>query len=57
VTKFTALKDLGEFPLVLLLKVGWKHGKELGSEECKMMGNGLLGVCGRGKKLSIGAEF
>jgi hypothetical protein len=50
--KFTAPKC----PLVLLTKVACQKGKALGSEEGKVMGSGLLGVCSRGTKLSTGAE-
>jgi hypothetical protein len=45
-------EGLRHYPLVLLVKVVWKQGKVLGSEEGKVMGSGLLGECGRGKALS-----
>jgi hypothetical protein len=34
-----------------------KLGKALGSEEDRMMGNGLLGIGSSGKKLNIWAQF
>jgi hypothetical protein len=43
---------------LLAVKVGWKQGKALGSEEGSVMGSGMLGVCrgwGGGKDLSVGA--
>ena len=42
-------------PLVLLVKVGRKHGKVLGSEESSM--GGLLAVHSSEKNLNIWAEL
>jgi hypothetical protein len=47
--KFTALKFPRQCPLALLVTVGWKQGTALESEEGRVMRNGLLGVCSRGK--------
>jgi len=41
---------------VLLVKVGWKHGLSLGSEEGSVLGIRLLAVCSRAKKWSICGE-
>ena len=56
-TKFTFLKIPRQCPLVLLLKVSWKQGKALRSEEGSVKGGGLLGVWSWGKELSVRAEF
>jgi hypothetical protein len=40
--KHTALKFPRQYPLVLLVKVGWKLGKVLDCEEGNVMGSGLL---------------
>jgi hypothetical protein len=37
--------------------VGWRHDKTLGGRECKVMGSGLLGVGGRGYKMSFWTDF
>jgi hypothetical protein len=45
-------REVGKVPMqcptILLLKVGWRQDKTLGSRECKVTGSGLLGVGGRG---------
>jgi hypothetical protein len=56
-TKFTFLKIPRQCPLVLLVKVGWKQGKVLRSEEGSVKGGGLLGVWSWGKELNVRAEF
>jgi hypothetical protein len=44
--KFTTLKAPRQYPLVLLVKIGWKEGRAMGSEERSALGSGILGVCG-----------
>lgn len=41
-TEYTATKVSKLCPLVLLVKVICSQGKELGSKEARVMGNGLL---------------
>ena len=55
--KFNVLQATILCPLFVLAKVGWKQGKELGSEKGRAVGNGLLGVCSSGSNLSILAEL
>jgi hypothetical protein len=47
--KFTLLNILSLFPLVLMVKVCWRQGKALRSEEGRTSGSGLLRVGSRGK--------
>jgi hypothetical protein len=42
--KFTTLKAPRQYPLVLLVKIGWKEGRAMGSEERSALGIGTLGV-------------
>jgi len=44
--KFVILKAPGQYPLVLLVKIGWKQSRTMGSEERSALGSGILGVCG-----------
>jgi len=48
--KFTALK-VKQCPLVLLVKVGWRQGTDLGSKE------GVVGCIWQEEKFSSWAEF
>ena len=55
---FTAVIVHRQYPLVLSVKVSWKQGIALGSEEGRVEGSGLLVRCGsRGRKFSIRAEI
>jgi hypothetical protein len=54
--KFSAMKDPGQCPLVLLAEIGWKQVKELRTEG-RVLGRRLLNVCRRGTQLSTGAEL
>jgi hypothetical protein len=57
----TALKVPGLCPFFFLIMVVWKQVRELGCEESKVMGSGLLvSVCNTGNGVScycIGAEL
>jgi hypothetical protein len=44
--KFTTLKAPRQYPLVLLVKIGWKQSRAMGSEERSSLGSGILGVWG-----------
>jgi hypothetical protein len=44
-------------PACPLVKIGWRKGRALGSEESRVVGSGLMGVCRRGGKLSNWAKI
>lgn len=44
--KFTTLKAPRRYPFVLLVKIDWKQGRAMGSEESSVLGSVVLGVCG-----------
>ena len=54
---FTILKVPRRCPLVLLARVGRKHGEAWGSEEGSMLGSGLLEVWSRGMTVDVWTKF
>lgn len=42
--KFLGMHALRQCQLVLVVVVGWREGKVLGSEEVKVIGSGLFGI-------------
>jgi hypothetical protein len=54
---FIVLKVPMWCPLLLLLKVGRKHGEAWGNEEGSMLGSGLLKVWSRGMKVGVWTKF
>jgi hypothetical protein len=54
---FAALEAVRKWLLVVRVKLNWWQGKTLGGEEGYVMESGLLGICSRGKKFRVLAEF
>ena len=54
---FTVLRVSIQCPLVLLVKLDWKQGKALGSEECKVMGSDSSQYGAEGRSWALGGEF
>jgi hypothetical protein len=44
--KFTPLKAPRQYPFVLLVKIGWKQVRAIGSEKSSTLRSVVLGVCG-----------
>jgi hypothetical protein len=54
---FTDLIVLRQCPLALLLKVGWRHIRALGSEPGTVMGRGLLEYAAGGRSRTFGLHL
>jgi len=52
-----ALEVARQWLLVVLVKIDWWQSKTSRGEEGNVLGSGLLGICSRGKKLGVLAEF
>jgi hypothetical protein len=55
--EFVTLKIRRKYPLVLLVRLGWRQGITLGSDESTVIGNCIVSIYRRGKKLSIWVNF
>jgi hypothetical protein len=55
-TEFVALKIRRQYPLVLLVTLGWGQ-VALGSEKGKVTGDWIVSLYSRGNKLNNGANF
>jgi len=54
---FTVLRFSIQCPLVLLVKLDWKQGTALGSEEGKVMGSDSSQYGAKGRSWAVGVEF